>query len=127
MTQPESYEGELEWLTNLAMEQVERITKLETRIDKKHEELVEIKRESNKQREHEMMFTNKMSEISVVLEQATKNIDNTQREISKLKEDVDTIHEDITATQTKESVVKWLIGAIGTFIGLIISVWLGLR
>lgn len=124
-TQPDTSQETINWLKDITLEQAERITRLETRIDKKHEELSEIKIESSKQREHENQFTQRMSEISTILEQATKNIDSTQKEINRLREDVDDLKEEVvqvtTKENTKEQQSKWIVGLLGTALGLIIS------
>lgn len=112
---------EIEWLKEVTIHQGEKLTEVEIRLNKKHEEIIEIKKEESKKHEREMQFLENMTKTSTLLNRVADTLDNTQREIAKIKEDLDSLKTDNANRQGSVNTTRYLIGLFFTVFGGVVT------
>ncbi len=133
------------WLKQETIKQGEEIATINARLDKKHENILEIRQDEAEKRKRDEYFIENMSKISAVLDRLNrdvsdnkKNIDSLQKElnfvntisksidslqldIKQLQEDVDCLKQESNSHAGATGAVKYFIYLLFALIGFMIS------
>lgn len=153
MTQPKTTVSlqDYNWLKQETIKQGEEIATINARLDKKHEDILEIRQDEAEKRKRDEYFIENMSKISAVLDRlnrdvsdnkknidslqkelnfvntVSKSIDSLQLDIKQLQEDVDCLKQESNAHNGATGAVKYLIYLLFAIIGFMISYGLRIR
>lgn len=97
------------WLKKDVKKHGEQLAIHEQRINRKHEEILELKADEVKRNEKDLQFIETITKTTTLLDKISKQVDATQREMNTLRDDInylDKVTEQIRNTQKELDELK---------------------